>query len=57
MGMNADKVVRQEKMLKLWEELVAAEEDRLAGRVGVTPDELESSLDRVIDEAEHGQDS
>lgn len=57
MGMNADKVVRQEKMLKLWEELVAAEEDRLAGRVGVTPDELEDSLDRVIDEAEHGQDS
>lgn len=57
MGMNADKVVRQEKMLKLWEELVAAEEDRLAGRVGVTPDEPESSLDRVIDEAEHGQDS
>jgi hypothetical protein len=29
-------------MLKLREELLAVEEERLAGRVGVTPDELDS---------------
>jgi hypothetical protein len=35
-------------MLKLREELLAVEEDRAAGRVGVTPDELESYLDAAL---------
>ncbi len=41
---------RWEKMLKLREELLAVEEDRLAGRNGCTPDELEAYLDDVIAE-------
>jgi len=36
-------------MLKLGEELIAVEKDRLAGRAGVTPDELESYLESIID--------
>ena len=41
---------RQEKMLKLNEELLAVEEDRLAGRSGCTVDELDSYLDKIISE-------
>lgn len=41
---------RREKMLKLREELLAVEEDRLAGRMGCTLDELEVYLDDVIAE-------
>jgi hypothetical protein len=44
---------RREKMLKLREELLSVEEDRAAGRMGVTPDELESYLDAVIGESEY----
>jgi len=49
--------VRREKMLKLREELLSVEEDRLAGRVGVTPDELDSYLESIIDGVEHGKKS
>ena len=52
--MDMDTYARREKMLKLREELLAVEEDRAAGRMGVTPDELESFLDGIIGEAEHG---
>ena len=45
---------RREKMLKLREELLTVEEDRLAGRAGVTSDELDSYLDSIIDEINHG---
>lgn len=55
--MDIDTFIRREKMLKLREELLAVEEDRLAGRIGLTPDELDSYLDSVIDEVEHGKDS
>ena len=48
--MDIDTFVRREKMLKLREELLAVEEDRLAGRTGTTPDELDSYLDSIIDE-------
>jgi prevent-host-death family protein len=48
---------RREKMLKLREELLAVEEDRLAGRVGCTPNELDKYLDSIIDEVEHGKDA
>ena len=53
--MDIDTFARREKMLKLREELLAVEEDRLAGRAGVTPDELDSYLDSIIDEVEHGK--
>ena len=53
--MDIDTFVRREKMLKLREELLAVEEDRLAGRTGTMPDELDSYLDSIIDEVEHGK--
>ena len=53
--MDIDTFTRREKMLKLREELMAVEEDRLAGRAGVTPDEPNSYLEDIIDEVEHGK--
>jgi prevent-host-death family protein len=53
--MDIESFARREKILKLREEMLAVEEDRLAGRSGVTPDELEGILDSVIDEVEHGK--
>ena len=53
--MDIDTFVRREKLLKLREELLAVEEDRLAGRAGTTPDELDSYLESIIDEVEHGK--
>ncbi|MGN0907187.1 MAG: type II toxin-antitoxin system Phd/YefM family antitoxin [Bullifex sp.] len=41
---------RREKMLRLREELIAVEEDRLAGRNGCTLDELDCYLDDIISE-------
>ena len=55
--MDIDTFVRREKMLKLREELLAVEEDRLSGRAGVTPDELDSYLENIINEVEHGRTS
>ncbi len=55
--MDIEAFARREKMLKLREELLAVEEDRMAGRTGVTPDELDKYLDGIIDEAEHGKDT
>lgn len=48
--MDIETYNRREKMLKLREELLAVEEDRLAGRTGCSPDELEAYLDEVIAE-------
>lgn len=42
---------RREKMLKLREELLAVEEERMAGRGGCTVDELDAYLDDVIEGA------
>lgn len=42
-----------EKMLKLRDELLAVEEDRLQGRNGCTLDELDSYLKSVIAEAKN----
>lgn len=39
---------QREKMLELRENLLAVEEERLAGRAGVSVDELDSYLDAVI---------
>ena len=55
--MDLDTFTRREKMLKLREELLAVEEDRIAGRTGVTPDELDSYLESIIDEVEHGKEA
>lgn len=55
--MDIDTFTRREKMLKLREELLAVEEDRLAGRIGVMPDELDGYLESIIAEAEHGKDN
>ncbi|MDI6880959.1 MAG: type II toxin-antitoxin system Phd/YefM family antitoxin [Desulfitobacteriaceae bacterium] len=55
--MDIDTFVRREKMLKLREELLAVEEDRLTGRAGVTPDELDRYLESIIDEVEHGKEA
>lgn len=38
--MDIETYNRREKMLKLREELLAVEEDRMAGRTGTTVDEL-----------------
>lgn len=46
-----------EKILKLWEEFLAVEEDRLAVHMGYTPEELDSYLDGIIDGVEHIQDN
>lgn len=46
--MDIETYQRREKMLKLREELLAVEEDRLAGRLGCTVDELDTFLDSVI---------
>ena len=46
--MDIESLNRQKKMLKLREELLAVEEDRLAGRTGCTVDELDTYLDSMI---------
>ena len=51
--MDIESFVRREKMLRLREELLAVEEDRIAGRTGISPDELEVYLDDIIDGAEY----
>ena len=48
--MDIENYNRREKMLKLREELLAVEEDRIAGRNGCTLDELDTYLDDVIAE-------
>ena len=51
--MDIETYTRREKMLKLREELLAIEEERVAGHNGITPDELENYLDGIINEVEH----
>ena len=46
--MDIETYSRREKMLGLREELIAVEEDRLAGRVGVSIEELSTFLDDLI---------
>lgn len=53
--MDLSSFVKREKMLALREKLLMVEEERLAGRTGVTPEDLEQELDRILDEAEHGK--
>ena len=51
--MDVESFVRREKMLRLREELLVVEEDRIAGRFGITPDELDDYLEAIINEAQH----
>jgi hypothetical protein len=53
--MDIEAFTRREKMLQLREELLAVEEDRLAGRAGVTLDELDGYLDSMIDEIDEAE--
>lgn len=48
--MDIETYNRREKMLKLREELLAVEEDRLAGRNTCNLDELDAYLDSIIEE-------
>ena len=48
--MDIETYNRREKMLKFREELLAVEEERLAGRNGCMLDELDDYLDTVIAE-------
>ena len=48
--MDIETYNHREKMLELREELLAVEEDRMAGRAGCSLEELDSYLDDVIDE-------
>lgn len=48
--MDIETYNRREKKLKLREELLAVEEDRMAGRTGTTVDELDAYLDDIIEE-------
>jgi len=48
--MDIEAFTKREKMLKLREELLAVEEDKLVGRKGITPEALDARLDQLIDE-------
>lgn len=49
--MDIETYNKREKMLKLREELLSVEEDRIAGRRGINVDELDTYLDKLINEA------
>ncbi len=51
--MDVESFARREKLLKMREELLAVEEDRAAGRMGCSPDELDAYLDDIINKVEH----
>ncbi len=46
---------QRESMLRLREQLVAAEEDRLAGKKGFSLAEIDQMMKKVIKEVAHGQ--
>ena len=48
--MDIESFTRREKVLKLRENLLAVEEDRIMGRQGCTIDELERFLDGIVNE-------
>jgi len=52
--MDIDTYNRREQMLKLREELLAVEEDRLHGVSGCTIDEVTAMMRAAIQEASHG---
>ncbi len=48
--MDIESFERREKMLSLREKLISVEEDRLAGRTGVSLDAFSAMLDEVVSE-------
>lgn len=52
--MDIDTYNRREKMLKLREELLAVEEDRLHGSAGYSAQEVAAMMRSAIQEAAHG---
>ena len=48
--MDIDSFTRREKMLQLRENLLAGEDARAMGRGGCTIDELDTFLDKILDE-------
>lgn len=48
--MDMESFTRKEKMLKLREQLLAVEEERLSGINGVSISELDDALEQIIDE-------
>ena len=48
--MDIESFTRREKMLQLRENLLAAEEDRAAGRQGCSIDQLDTYLDSILNE-------
>ena len=53
--MNIEAFVKREKMLRLREELVAAEEERIMGKKGYSVDELDQMIGKAISEVSHGE--
>ena len=51
--MDIDAFTRREKMLKLREELLTVEEERLHGEPGYTVDEVASMMEQAIREGRH----
>lgn len=51
--MDIESFTRREKMLKLREELIAAEEERLMGKQGYSVDKLDKMLGDAIAEVSH----
>ena len=47
--MSLDAYSKRESLLKLREELLAVEEERLSGQVGISLNELDEHLEKIID--------
>lgn len=52
--MDIESFSRREKMLKLREELIAVEEERILGAKYYSVDEIDEFLDAVIEDVENG---
>ena len=52
--MDIESFSRREKMLKLREELIAVEEERIRGAKYYSVDEIDEFLDAVIEDVENG---
>ena len=48
--MDIETFNKREKMIKLREELLSVEEDRIAGRTGIDIDSLDKELDQMLKE-------
>ncbi|MDD4238359.1 MAG: type II toxin-antitoxin system prevent-host-death family antitoxin [Desulfotomaculaceae bacterium] len=53
--MDIEAFARRESMLRLRENLIAAEEDRLIGKSGYSIDEVSSMMKAVVREVLHGK--